>query len=173
MIKKRRESKTKQRNGHNDYKKRGSQKCGPLFLYTSEVYLSSMRRLIFLLVCTAFFACNDSKYPKAENALDAGREFIDAFLKGDSKKAEAYMLIDDENMELLKKMHRQLKNRNPEDQQGYKESSIIIGDVDNVSENEVVIQYKSSYDRTGRKIKVINKDGEWLVDLKYTVNPNL
>ncbi len=133
-----------------------------------------MRRLIFLLACTVFFACsNDSKYPKAENALDAGREFIDAFLKGDSKKAEAYMLSDDENKELLKKLHRQLKNRNQEDQQGYKESSIIIGDVDNVNENEVVIQYKSSYDRTGRKIKVVNKDGEWLVDLKYTMNPNL
>jgi hypothetical protein len=133
-----------------------------------------MRRLIFLLACTVFFACkSDSKYPKAENALDAGREFIDAFLKGNSEKAEAYMLMDEENKNLLKKLHRQLKNRNPEDQQGYKESSIIIGDVENVSENEVVIQYKSSYDRTGRKIKVINKDGEWLVDLKYTMNPNL
>jgi len=133
-----------------------------------------MRRLIFLLACTAFFACtNHSKYPKAENALDAGREFIDAFLKGNSEKAEAYMLIDEENKTLLKKLHRQLQNRNPEDQQGYKESSIIIGDVENISETEVVIQYKSSYDRTGRKIKVINKNGEWLVDLKYTMNPNL
>jgi hypothetical protein len=133
-----------------------------------------MRRLIFLLACAVFFACNsDSKYPKAENALDAGREFIDAFLKGNSEKAEAYMLVDEENKSLLKKLHRQLKNRNPEDQQGYKESSIIIGDVENVSENEVIIQYKSSYDRTGRKVKVVNKDGEWLVDLKYTMNPNL
>lgn len=133
-----------------------------------------MRRLIFLLACIVIFACNnDSKYPKAENALDAGREFIDAFLKGNSEKAEAYMLMDEENKSLLKKLHKQLKNRNQEDQQGYKESSIIIGDVENLNENEVVIQYKSSYDRTGRKIKVINKDGEWLVDLKYTMNPNL
>lgn len=139
-----------------------------------NIYLSMMKRLILLLACALVFACNShSKYPKAENALDAGREFIDGFLKGDTRKASAYMIQDDENRELLERLHRQLKSRNHEDQQGYKESSIIIGDVDNVNENEVIIQYQSSYDRTGRKIKVINHKGVWLVDLKYTVNPNM
>ena len=139
-----------------------------------NIYLSMMKRLILLLACALVFACNSqSKYPKAENALDAGREFIDGFLKGDTRKASAYMIQDDENRELLERLHRQLKSRNHEDQQGYKESSIIIGDVDIVNENEVIIQYQSSYDRTGRKIKVINHKGVWLVDLKYTVNPNM
>lgn len=139
-----------------------------------NIYLSMMKRLILLLACALVFACNShSKYPQAENALDAGREFIDGFLKGDTRKASAYMIQDDENRELLERLHRQLKTRNHEDQQGYKESSIIIGDVDNVNENEVIIQYQSSYDRTGRKIKVVRHKGVWLVDLKYTVNPNM
>jgi uncharacterized protein (DUF2252 family) len=145
------------------------------FFYPLNDYLSSMKRLMFLLVLAAFISCKDEKinYPKAENALDAGREFIDAFLKGDTKKAEAYMVDDSENKALLRKLHRQLKNRSDEDEQGYKESSIIMGDIENVTENEVVIQYKASYDRIPRKIKVINSNGTWLVDLKYTINPNL
>jgi hypothetical protein len=134
-----------------------------------------MKRLMLLLLCAGLFACSDEKvnYPKAESALDAGREFIDAFLKGDTKKAEAYMVDDTENKALLTRLHRQLNNRSEEDVQGYKGSSIIMGDVDNVTENEVIIQYKASYDRIPRKIKVVNRNGTWLVDLKYTLNPNL
>jgi hypothetical protein len=145
------------------------------FIPALNDYLSSMKRLIFLLVCAVMFSCQDEAkvYPKAETALDAGREFIDAFLKGDTKRAAAYMVDDDENNALLAKLHRQLRNRSEEDEQGYKESSIIVGDIDNITENEVVIQYKASYDRIPRKIKVINKNEKWLVDLKYTLNPNL
>lgn len=130
--------------------------------------------MLLVVLVTILASCGGGdRYPKAENALDAGREFIDGFMKGDSEKASAYMLQDEENKALLKKLHRQLQQKSAEDRQGYRESSIIIGDVDNISEQEVVIQYKSSYDRNGRKIKVVNKDGQWLVDLKYTINPNL
>lgn len=136
-----------------------------------------MRRLFFLLAFAAFFSCKDEQknYPKANNALDAGREFIDAFLKGDKDRARAYMVDDEENQETLTSLVRQLKNTSDEDEQGYKESSIIIepGGVDNITENEVIIQYKSSYDRIPRKVKVVKHNGVWLVDLKYTLNPNL
>lgn len=151
------------------------QPIGCLFFYEQvKLYLRCMKRLVFLLVLIVFVSCKSKPdYPKAESALDAGREFIDAFLKGDTKKAEAYMIKDEENTAMLTRLHRQLRTRSKEDQQGYKESSIIIGDVDSITENEVIIQYKSSYDRNGRKIKVVNKDGQWLVDLKYTMNPNM
>jgi hypothetical protein len=133
-----------------------------------------MKRLVYLLLGILLFACKEEpKYPKAENALDAGREFIDAFLKGDTQKAKVYMIDDKENSELLQKLHRQLRSRRKEDRDGYKASSIIIGDVENVSETETIIQYKSSYDKIGRKVKVVNRNNQWLVDLKYTFNPNM
>jgi len=136
-----------------------------------------MKRLMLLLFFAVLFSCKEETkiYPKIDNPVEAGREFIDAFLKGDSDKAAAYMIDDAENQSLLKKLHRQLKNRSEEDKQGYKESSILIeqGGIEYVTENEVIIQYKATYDRIPRKIKVINKNGTWLVDLKYTVNPNL
>lgn len=136
-----------------------------------------MNRLLILLLFVSLIGCNnDSRdYPQATSALSAGREFIDAFLKGDSERASAYMIDDDENRAILTRLHRQLKSRSDEDQQGYKESSIIIepGGIEPITENEVIIQYKSSYDRTPRKVKVVKKDDRWLVDLKYTLNPNL
>jgi hypothetical protein len=116
---------------------------------------------------------SNSGYPKAENALDAGREFIDGFMKGDSKKAEAYMVNDEKNKAILTRLHRQLRTSSTETQEGYKKSSIIIGEVNEVTENEVIIQYKSSYDMAPKKVKVIKSDGKWLVDLKYTLNPNM
>ena len=135
-----------------------------------------MKQLLFLFLVVSLFSCNNTQdYPKATNALGAGREFIDAFLKGDSERAKAYMIDDEENRTILTRLHRQLKTRSDEDQQGYKESSIIIepGGIETITENEVIIQYKSSYDRTPRKVKVVKKDDRWLVDLKYTLNPNL
>jgi hypothetical protein len=133
-----------------------------------------MKQLLFAICTLLFIACKqEPKYIKAENALDAGREFIDAFLDGDTDKATFYMLKDEENESLLKKMHKQLKRRNAEDQKGYKESSIIIGEIEYITEKEAIIPYQSSYDRTGRKVKVVQQNGDWLVDLKYTFNPNM
>ncbi|MCE3281351.1 MAG: hypothetical protein K0Q66_88 [Chitinophagaceae bacterium] len=134
-----------------------------------------MKRLIFLLVFAILFACNDNdvKYTKAENGLDAAREFIDALLKGDSQRARAYMIDDEENNAILSRLHRQLRARSTDDREGYKDASIMIGDTENLSETEMVIHYKSSYDRIARKVKVINIQGEWKVDLKYTLDPNL
>lgn len=133
-----------------------------------------MKHFLLVIFVTGLLSCwQEEKYPKAADALDAGREFIDAFLDGDTQKAEFYMVKDDQNMSILNRMHKQLRRTSSEDQKGYKESSIIIGDIDNLSETEVIIYYQSSYDRTGRKIKVVQKNGEWLVDLKYTFNPNM
>ncbi len=133
-----------------------------------------MKRLIFLFSLCFLLACkSNSEFPKAENALDAGREFIDGFMKGNTKKAEAYMVNDEKNKALLTRLHRQLRTSSTETQEGYKKASIIIGEVDEVTENEVIIQYKSSYDMAPKKVKVIKLDGNWLVDLKYTLNPNL
>jgi hypothetical protein len=146
-----------------------------LFFYPiAKLYLRAMKRLFFLFAAVLFFSCkNTPRYPKAENALDAGREFVDGFLKGDTKKAEAYMIDDEQNKAILNRLHRQLRNSSKDTQEGYQKSSIIIGEIDEVTENEVIIQYKSSFDMTPKKVKVVKQNGNWLVDLKYTLNPNM
>jgi len=133
-----------------------------------------MKWLLFLALIIGFIGCKSKpEYPKAENALDAGREFLDGFLKGNSVKSKAYMVDDEKNERMLMSAHRQYNSLSKEAKKELETGSIIIGEVDEVTENEVIIQYKSSYDKIGRKIKVIKKDGNWLVDLKYTFNPNM
>jgi hypothetical protein len=153
---------------------RGSFGC-PFFYTQLKIYLSVMKRLMFLLAFAMLFACKDNevKYAKAENGLDAAREFIDALLKGDTQRAKAYMIDDEENNNTLSKLHRQLRARSTDDREGYKDASIMIGETEQISETEMIIHYKSSYDRIARKVKVINTKGEWKVDLKYTLDPNL
>ena len=65
-------------------------------------------QLLFFSLC---FACsnNSSVYPKAENALDAAREFIDGCLKGNFKKASAYMINDAENNKRLQDLEKDYK----------------------------------------------------------------
>ena len=59
--------------------------------------------LFFLAIagCTA-----GGGYEKAENAQDAGREFIRATLDGDHQKARFYLLQDTTNMLLIEKQQQ-------------------------------------------------------------------
>ena len=130
-----------------------------------------MRWLLFVCISMLIFSC--SSYPKAEDPLDAAREFIDASLKGDFDKANFYMLQDDENKVLLDKVKVNYRSRNASERKEYKEANIIILEEDSVNDSTEIINYKNSYDNIARKARVLNRNGTWLVDLKYTFNGNL
>lgn len=129
--------------------------------------------LAFVLILIT--ACSSPKqdYGKAENALDAGREFLDACLKGDFGKAAFYMLPDDTNKQHLQDIEAAYRKNDKEGRQQLRQASINISEVDDVNETTTIINYSNSFDKTGHKIKVIKQADSWLVDLKYTFNPNL
>src|SRR6478752_8734662 len=107
-----------------------------------------------IFYCAVLCSCNQ-KYAKAENALDAGREFIDGCLKGDFDKASYYMLQDDENKSLLLQQKRNYNAKSKTDKQEYNNASIIIYEDATVNDSTHVINYQNSYDKVGRKVKVI------------------
>ena len=117
------------------------------------------------------FSC--SSYPKAEDPLDAAREFIDACLKGDFKKASFYMIDDNTNNSELLKLKRDYNTKGQEEKHAYGTASIIIMEDATINDLTHIVNYKTSYDNIARKVKVINRNGKWLVDLKYTFNGNL
>src|SRR3982751_3453498 len=82
--------------------------------------------ILLVFCCTVLIHCNIKKYTKAENALDAGREFIDGCLKGDFDKASYYMLQDDENKSLLLQQKRNYNAKSKTDKQEYNNASIIV-----------------------------------------------
>ncbi len=131
--------------------------------------LSVLSLIILLSNCTSH-----KNYIPADNALSAGREFIDACLKGDIDKATFYMLPETENSRILNKVIQQYQQSTEEKKKQLAESSIIILDVSYLTQTEVVINYKYSFDGYARKIKVLlQPSGFWLVDFKYANNGNL
>lgn len=112
-------------------------------------------------------------YPEATNSLDAGRYFIDACLKGDFEKAKYYMLPDAENQKQLLQLERAYREKDRDGRQQYREASINIAEIANLSETITIINYSNTYDKVGHKIKVVMEGNKWLVDFKYTFNPNL
>ena len=128
---------------------------------------------IIIFFCSVIFSCTEKHYTKAEDALDAGREFIDGCLKGDFDKASYYMLQDDENKSLLLQQKRNYNAKSQQEKQEYNTASIIIYEDASINDSTHVINYQNSYDKVGRKVKVVLKNNTWLVDFKYTFNPNL
>src|SRR3954449_5774672 len=128
---------------------------------------------IIIFFSCILFSCAEKHYTKAENALDAGREFIDGCLKGDFDKASYYMLQDDKNKSLLLQQKRNYDAKSKEEKQEYNSASIIIYEDATINDSTHIINYQNSYDKVGRKVKVISKNNTWLVDFKYTFNPNL
>ena len=133
-----------------------------------------MKKLLPLLICTIVFACNsNSDYPKPQNALDAGRGFIENSLKGHFETAKKYMIQDKENLYWLNKVSTDYNNMTEQDKAGFSNSSININEVADVTDSVTVINYSNSYKKRAQKVKVVNQNGDWLVDFKYTFSGNL
>ena len=124
--------------------------------------------IILLSICSC-----EQQYPSASTPLEGGREFIDGCLKGDFKKATAYMVDDSENEKDLLKIKRDYDGKNQDDKHAYATASIIINEDATVNDTIHIINYKNSYDQFARKVKVVQRNGKWLVDFKYTFNGNL
>jgi hypothetical protein len=130
----------------------------------------------FISLCFFIFiagSCNLNNYDNAVTALDGAREFIDGCLKGDFKKASFYMIDDKENQSDLLKIKRDYNSKNADEKRAYATASIIINNDETINDSAHIINYSNSYDKIARKVKVINRNGKWLVDFKYTFNGNL
>ena len=120
--------------------------------------------IILLVAC----ATKKTYYKKAENAFDAGREFIDAGLKGDFTKAAFFMIPDEANQQLLASLEKEYRSKDKEGRQQARTASINIIEVDDIDSVTSVIQYSSSFEKSTKRIKVVKKEANWLVDYKYS-----
>src|SRR5712672_990708 len=79
----------------------------------------------FFLVC-ALISCHAGKtFNKAEDAQDAGRQFIRASLDGDYEKARFYLLGDSVNLLLISKWQRDFDKLDQNTRQQYREANIL------------------------------------------------
>ncbi len=134
-----------------------------------------MKSFLFIaFVVSLMVVCGcSSPYPKAENAFDAGREFIDASLKGDWDKAQFYMLRNETNDKELNRLKDEYRDKSNDQKQEYHNASIIILEEDTVNDSIHIVNYKNSFDNVARKVKVMQTGDGWLVDLSYTFSGNM
>jgi hypothetical protein len=120
--------------------------------------------LLFFVSCSS----NNIQYKKAENAFDAGREFIDGTLKGDFKKATFYMLSDSTNQHFLAVQENDFRLKDKEGRQQLRTASINIQQVEDIDSTISIIHYTNSFDKKDQSVKVIKQNNNWLVDYKYS-----
>ncbi|MFT3824281.1 MAG: hypothetical protein QM731_10185 [Chitinophagaceae bacterium] len=127
-----------------------------------------MKKAIGLLTILAAVACNQQKgYQKAEDAQDAGRQFIEASLQGNYEKARFYLLKDSVNLLMLDKQESNYQHLSDKEKKDYQESSIRpieIKPIDSVTTSYTYYHTSNTKDTT--TLRIVKVNDAWLVDLK-------
>jgi hypothetical protein len=131
-----------------------------------------MKKLIGSICLLATLSCNSGSegYKKAENAQDAGTEFIRATLDGDYDKAAFYLLKDSTNNLLFEKQQANYKQLSSKEKD--KNKSATIRPVAITSDNDSTVQYKyyhTSNPGDTTTLRIIRQQDTWLVDLKSVI----
>jgi hypothetical protein len=124
-----------------------------------------MRKNIFCLIFLLLAACSgrDNSQLKAENALDAGREYINACLQGDFKLAAAYMVSDDENQSRLNQVETIYRTKDKEGRQQLRSASINIRELKELNDSTTALYYSNSFEKKPSVLTILRKGNYWLV----------
>lgn len=118
--------------------------------------------IVLVVACTA-----GGGYEKAENAQDAGREFIRASLDGDHQKARFYLLQDTTNLLLIERQQRNYQQLSREQKQQQLESNIRPLSIRKINDSTTHYTYYSTHNaKDTTTITITKTKGDWVVDLK-------
>jgi FtsZ-interacting cell division protein YlmF len=129
-------------------------------------YITIISSSLFLLLT----ACNNTdnqETAKSENDIDAARNFIRAALDGKFNEAKGFLFNDSSNTEYFDAYQRNYQKTEPEVKREYHEATINIHNVTQLNDSTTVVIYSNSYKNDHDTLKVLKKNDQWLVDLKY------
>lgn len=131
-----------------------------------------MKTRIPILLCL-FLSCTNGQqeYRQADNALDAGREYIQACMEGDFKKAAFYLNPNETNLQLLGEVEKAYRQKDKEGRQQFRMASININQVMEITPLITLIKYSNSFDKIPHTLLVLKQKDVWKVDLTNTFNP--
>lgn len=128
-----------------------------------------MKKISGLLVVLLAFSCSE-EYKKADDAQDAGRQFIRASLDGDFKKAKFFLLSDDDNLRLLEKSQSDYLHLSAEAKRLYREANIRPVTIQPVNDSLTKYTYwHTSNEKDTFTLSIVRLKNEWLVDLKSII----
>ncbi|MEO6453163.1 MAG: hypothetical protein ABIN97_03780 [Ginsengibacter sp.] len=124
---------------------------------------------IWLMMLIFSGSCNpNGNTINRTDPVEAGREFIDASLKGNYAVAKKYVLEDSVNMEYFNRLESFNNKLSPQEKNGYKNANIIIDSIQNISDSITIINYSNTFKKSPARVKLVKKNNEWLVDFKFT-----
>lgn len=128
-----------------------------------------MKRLLLCLAIATSFACNNNGgLTKAEDAQDAGREFIRASLDGDYEKAKFFMLKDEDNLMILDGWKKVYATYSKDEVKKFKNADIRPANIQALNDSTTIYTYSNTYTKDTTTLKIVRINNEWLVDLKQT-----
>jgi len=132
------------------------------------------RNILVWLMCVIIFqSCNQSSTSvNHTDPVEAGREFIEASLKGDYDAAKKYVMPDSTNMEYINRLQSFYEKRSVAEKDGYKNANIIIDSIQTISDSVTIINYSNTFKKSPDKIKLVKINKDWLVDFKFTFSGN-
>ena len=128
---------------------------------------------LFIFIFVGLLSCNNHQEKKPTTALDTGRAFIDASLKGNFKDAQALLLNDAENIQLFEAFAQYYQKMSPEKKQHYQYASYQINKYVDINDSTTIINYSNDYMNKPMEIKIIKRNKDWRIDFKYTYSGNL
>jgi hypothetical protein len=116
-------------------------------------------------------ACHTGKtFDKAEDAQDAGRQFIRASLDGDYEKARFYLLDDSVNLLLIGKWQQGFDQMDKDTRQQYRDANILPIRIQALNDSVTTYTFSNTFRKDTTTVRIVRIHGEWLVDLKEILN---
>lgn len=130
-----------------------------------------MKNILVAVTLITTLGCNNNPpATKAEDAQDAGREFIRASLDGDYEKARFYLLKDSINLMLIEQQQKNYQQLNSQEKKEYKDASIRPIEIKPENDSVTTYRYYNTSNPTDTTtMRIIKNNGEWLVDLKSII----
>ena len=135
--------------------------------------------LIAILCIVVLHSCNERKVPNTD--IDVARAFIIDILQNNFTEAEKFVLKEDTsnpkedaNKQYFDLFKKDYESKSKEELENYSNADIIINEISAVNDSVSIVNYSNSFRRDkSSKVKMVRKNGRWLVDLKYTFSGNL
>ncbi|MGB4846154.1 MAG: hypothetical protein WBP16_16925 [Ferruginibacter sp.] len=132
------------------------------------------RYLLLLLLPAIIFSCGTETEKKPTTDTGVARAFIRNILDNNFKEAEQYLLKDETNTQIFERFKKQYSEKDKAVLEKYKEAYIIVNEKSYVTDTVCIFNYSNSYMKDNKTVlKIVRVNGEWLVDLKYTISGNL
>jgi hypothetical protein len=129
-----------------------------------------MKRTAVILLAILTACGGQGRYPKAEDAQDAGREFIRATLDGEHDKAKFYLLQDTTNLLLLKQQETNYNHLSGKEKNKFRESSIRPVEIKPVNDSVTLYKYYNTHhNKDTTTLRIVRVNSDWVVDLKSII----